>query len=229
MSLLFSQDQNYDQELAACLGLGERHTWREAYEYRSHLPIIPPKDYMSPPALGGGSGAELAPHFWATSPLSSDSTVNNVDCFGTPRFAVVGETQSDTLGLERQLASFAFFQAPTEPSKELVEGWNTYSPSEKSDGLYETRIVALPEGRNVTQSSPTSQPTTGQPEPSYAALIRRALLSTGDKGKGMTVQEIYAWLEDNTSKVDKTENDWRSSVRHNLSQNKVGTLSQDNL
>ncbi|KAH7016165.1 uncharacterized protein B0I36DRAFT_355013 [Microdochium trichocladiopsis] len=89
------------------------------------------------------------------------------------------------------------------------ECWNTESIYD----VTESPKLVTP-GLDVEATTPEHNGTV-----SYAKLIRRALLSTTGDGLDMTVQEIYAWLEKKTTKVAYMSQNWRGSVRHNLSLN----------
>lgn len=57
-------------------------------------------------------------------------------------------------------------------------------------------------------------------EKPYAYLIHRALLSANKHR--LTLQQIYCWFEENTSKANGTSaTSWKSSIRYNLSMNMV--------
>ncbi|RFU73578.1 forkhead domain-containing [Trichoderma arundinaceum] len=51
----------------------------------------------------------------------------------------------------------------------------------------------------------------------YAKLIYKALMSRPDYT--MTLQELYQWFRENTSKANNEKGGWQNSIRHNLSMN----------
>ncbi|OJJ51306.1 hypothetical protein ASPZODRAFT_12144 [Penicilliopsis zonata CBS 506.65] len=51
----------------------------------------------------------------------------------------------------------------------------------------------------------------------YSTLIYQALINTS--GNMLSLQEIYKWFEENTSKGKDKSKGWQNSVRHNLSMN----------
>lgn len=53
----------------------------------------------------------------------------------------------------------------------------------------------------------------------YAKLIYKAFMSRPDYA--MTLQDIYQWFRDNTSKAVNERGGWQNSIRHNLSMNAV--------
>lgn len=53
----------------------------------------------------------------------------------------------------------------------------------------------------------------------YAKLIYRAFMSRPDRA--MTLQDIYQWFRDNTTKAVSEKGGWQNSIRHNLSMNAV--------
>lgn len=53
----------------------------------------------------------------------------------------------------------------------------------------------------------------------YAKLIYRALMSRPDYT--MTLQELYQWFRDHTTKAKNEKGGWQNSIRHNLSMNGV--------
>lgn len=53
----------------------------------------------------------------------------------------------------------------------------------------------------------------------YAKLIYRALMAQPDYT--MTLQELYQWFRDNTTKAKNEKGGWQNSIRHNLSMNAV--------
>ncbi|KAH7313431.1 hypothetical protein B0I35DRAFT_410424 [Stachybotrys elegans] len=60
-----------------------------------------------------------------------------------------------------------------------------------------------------------------QLEGPYATLIHRALIS--QPNHSMTLQEIYKWFRENTTKAKKSYKGWQNSIRHNLSMNAAFT------
>ncbi|KND90955.1 Forkhead box protein I1 [Tolypocladium ophioglossoides CBS 100239] len=55
----------------------------------------------------------------------------------------------------------------------------------------------------------------------YAKLIYRAFMSRPDHA--MTLQDIYQWFRDNTTKAVSEKGGWQNSIRHNLSMNAAFT------
>lgn len=56
--------------------------------------------------------------------------------------------------------------------------------------------------------------------PPYSQLLHDAFMSSATKK--LSLHQIYEWFRDNTNKAtDNRGKDWRSSIRHNLSMNKV--------
>ncbi|KAM4058670.1 forkhead domain-containing protein [Hirsutella rhossiliensis] len=55
----------------------------------------------------------------------------------------------------------------------------------------------------------------------YAKLIYRAFMSRPDYA--MTLQDIYQWFRDNTTKAVSVKGGWQNSIRHNLSMNAAFT------
>lgn len=53
----------------------------------------------------------------------------------------------------------------------------------------------------------------------YAKLIYKALMAQPDYT--MTLQELYQWFRENTSKAKNERGGWQNSIRHNLSMNAV--------
>lgn len=56
-------------------------------------------------------------------------------------------------------------------------------------------------------------------EEPYARLIYRALMSRPNHA--MTLQEMYQWFRENTSRAADEKGGWQNSIRHNLSMNAV--------
>ncbi|PNY24355.1 Forkhead box protein I1 [Tolypocladium capitatum] len=55
----------------------------------------------------------------------------------------------------------------------------------------------------------------------YAKLIYRAFMSRPDRA--MTLQDMYQWFRDNTTKAVSEKGGWQNSIRHNLSMNAAFT------
>ncbi|ODA79393.1 hypothetical protein RJ55_04986 [Drechmeria coniospora] len=66
-------------------------------------------------------------------------------------------------------------------------------------------------------AAPPPPPATKMEEESYAKLIYKAFMSR--RGHSMTVQDIYQWFRENTSKAVTEKGGWQNSIRHNLSMN----------
>jgi hypothetical protein len=58
-----------------------------------------------------------------------------------------------------------------------------------------------------------------KPDEPYAKLIYKAIMTR--PGYSMTLQEIYQWFRDNTTKAVRETGGWQNSIRHNLSMNAV--------
>ncbi|GIJ99254.1 hypothetical protein Aspvir_001384 [Aspergillus viridinutans] len=71
--------------------------------------------------------------------------------------------------------------------------------------------------RNETERNPISDDS-GPTDLPYSHLIAEALKTAPDRKR--TLQEIYSWFEQNTSKGrDQRSKGWQNSIRHNLSMN----------
>ncbi|KAF7162125.1 hypothetical protein CNMCM5623_007570 [Aspergillus felis] len=71
--------------------------------------------------------------------------------------------------------------------------------------------------RNETEKNPISDDS-GPTDLPYSHLIAEALKTAPDRKR--TLQEIYSWFEQNTSKGrDQRSKGWQNSIRHNLSMN----------
>ncbi|PHH67359.1 hypothetical protein CDD81_126 [Ophiocordyceps australis] len=57
----------------------------------------------------------------------------------------------------------------------------------------------------------------GKLDEPYAKLIYKAFMSQPDHS--MTLQDIYQWFRDNTTKASSEKGGWQNSIRHNLSMN----------
>lgn len=91
-----------------------------------------------------------------------------------------------------------------------------------SAGMAHDGYMTHPFGMPATPESFSTAPRSDEP---YAKLIYRALMSKPDRR--MTLQEIYQWFRDNTTKADGDKDKkggWQNSIRHNLSMNRVCTL-----
>jgi hypothetical protein len=64
-----------------------------------------------------------------------------------------------------------------------------------------------------------TKPAGAKSDESYATLIYRAFMSR--QNKSMALQDIYQWFTENTDKAKSPGKRWKSSIRHNLSMNKV--------
>ncbi|KAH0489186.1 hypothetical protein TgHK011_009627 [Trichoderma gracile] len=87
------------------------------------------------------------------------------------------------------------------PTSVPVEGVTI--PAEPASRMESARVVA------VAHEEKTDEP--------YAKLIYRALMSRPDYT--MTLQELYQWFRDNTTKAKNEKGGWQNSIRHNLSMN----------
>ena len=88
-----------------------------------------------------------------------------------------------------------------------------------SVGMAQDGYMAHAFGMPATPESFSTAPKSDEP---YAKLIYRALMSKPDRR--MTLQEIYQWFRDNTTKADGDKDKkggWQNSIRHNLSMNRV--------
>ncbi len=91
-----------------------------------------------------------------------------------------------------------------------------------SAGMAPDAYATHPFGMPATPESLSTAPKSDEP---YAKLIFRALMSKPDRR--MTLQEIYQWFRDNTTKADGDKDKkggWQNSIRHNLSMNGVRVL-----
>lgn len=108
------------------------------------------------------------------------------------------------------------------------------SPSDSFGGsdVHELRPHAISAFSSASQADAvdmdvTSAPTTATRDPArpntgdkpYAQLLRDCFLSRPDYS--MSLKEIYAWFERNTTKANQSGNGWQNSIRHNLSMNRV--------
>ncbi|KAJ4307345.1 hypothetical protein N0V88_000728 [Collariella sp. IMI 366227] len=90
-------------------------------------------------------------------------------------------------------------------------------PTPPSDNLGGQYPESNPEGRSPRKSPSAGAQVANKSEEPYAKLIYRALLSASHRA--MTLQEIYQWFRENTSKGKDDSKGWQSSIRHNLSLN----------
>ncbi|EIT82163.1 hypothetical protein F9C07_7177 [Aspergillus flavus] len=73
-------------------------------------------------------------------------------------------------------------------------------------------------GRADTRSTPANAEGEASIDPPYSTLIYEALRNA--PGKKLSLQEIYGWFEENTTKgKDRSSKGWQNSIRHNLSMN----------
>ncbi|OGM42209.1 forkhead domain protein [Aspergillus bombycis] len=69
-----------------------------------------------------------------------------------------------------------------------------------------------------TRATPANAEEDASIDPPYSTLIYKAL--RGAPGKKLSLQEIYGWFEENTTKgKDRSSKGWQNSIRHNLSMN----------
>lgn len=124
------------------------------------------------------------------------------------------------------IASPCHLQAPVSPysSPSFYGDSPVVSPSLCSTASYPVRSHAyaprsLPQDdRDIEYEEHMSD---GKP---YARLIYEALCQA--PGHRMMLRDIYEWFEQNTNKARESgSNGWQNSIRHNLSMNKVTTLS----
>ncbi|KAG5913100.1 hypothetical protein E4U42_001479 [Claviceps africana] len=74
--------------------------------------------------------------------------------------------------------------------------------------------VCPPSGLSAALRESVDSDKTDEP---YAKLIYRAFMSRSDHT--MTLQEIYQWFRENTTKALTASKGWQNSIRHNLSMN----------
>ncbi|KAL7793187.1 hypothetical protein V8C37DRAFT_378719 [Trichoderma ceciliae] len=86
---------------------------------------------------------------------------------------------------------------------------------EKQDAEFLDSILAAPNTAEPVSASNVRHDDKGD-EP-YAKLIYKALMNQPDYT--MTLQELYQWFRDNTSKAKNEKGGWQNSIRHNLSMN----------
>ncbi|PTB66027.1 hypothetical protein BBK36DRAFT_1120693 [Trichoderma citrinoviride] len=75
-------------------------------------------------------------------------------------------------------------------------------------------VITVPDYPVPTSSAVGHDEKTDEP---YAKLIYRALMSAPDYT--MSLQEIYQWFRENTTKAKNEKGGWQNSIRHNLSMN----------
>lgn len=100
------------------------------------------------------------------------------------------------------------------------DGNTIYMPATNQDdaSLGSPQNLASPDGNTeTTEANEEDTPIRGD-EP-YAQLIYRAFKSRPNHT--MTLQEIYSWFRDNTTKANSQSKGWQNSIRHNLSMNAV--------
>lgn len=135
------------------------------------------------------------------------------------------------LNCENEDPSSQFWDAEIVPSVDTFET----SPASQSDSVVEspasmdtprdvTTIHRHLESRSVPSSTspPSDTNDSGETEKSdepYAKLIYKAIMTRPDYS--MTLQEIYQWFRDNTTKAVTETGGWQNSIRHNLSMNAV--------
>ncbi|KAG2348085.1 hypothetical protein BDR05DRAFT_606114 [Suillus weaverae] len=88
-------------------------------------------------------------------------------------------------------------------------------------GPYLRETLHIPPYKEVNLSALPDPPEGEKPNQPYPILIKLAIY--GSPNKQLTLQEIYAALEDRFQwfKVRRNEKAWKNSIRHNLSLNKV--------
>lgn len=88
-------------------------------------------------------------------------------------------------------------------------------------GPYLRETLRIPPYKEVNLSALPDPPEGEKPNQPYPILIKLAIY--GSPNKQLTLQEIYAALEDRFQwfKVRRNEKAWKNSIRHNLSLNKV--------
>ncbi|KAG6010055.1 hypothetical protein E4U21_000498 [Claviceps maximensis] len=149
-------------------------------------------------------------HTLETSPISwSDSSVHDSPLsVGTPKDL-----------LPSQLVESR--SMPWSMSESGSSSASLYSSSASTSASASTNVSAPASA----SASPPSELSTGSrdiaendkvDEP-YAKLIYRAFMSRSDHT--MTLQEIYKWFRENTSKAVTESRGWQNSIRHNLSMN----------
>lgn len=74
--------------------------------------------------------------------------------------------------------------------------------------------------RDISEDASTTGARLDEP---YAKLIYRAFMSQPDYT--MSLQDIYQWFRDNTTKAVSAKGGWQNSIRHNLSMNAVSICS----
>ncbi|KAE8160546.1 hypothetical protein BDV40DRAFT_313829 [Aspergillus tamarii] len=73
-------------------------------------------------------------------------------------------------------------------------------------------------GHADTRATPGNAEDEAGVDPPYSTLIYQALRDA--PGKKLSLQEIYGWFEENTTKGrDRSSKGWQNSIRHNLSMN----------
>ncbi|XP_028417732.1 forkhead box protein N3-like [Dendronephthya gigantea] len=90
----------------------------------------------------------------------------------------------------------------------------------ESDNLVETKSYKKPEPAASSSINRPIENNNPYPKPqySYASLIVLAINSAKDKR--MTLQQIYAWIEDKFPFYKHAKKGWKNSIRHNLSLHK---------
>ncbi|KAG2145327.1 uncharacterized protein EDB93DRAFT_1064637, partial [Suillus bovinus] len=88
-------------------------------------------------------------------------------------------------------------------------------------GPYLRETLHIPPYKEINLWALPDPPEGEKPNQPYPILIKLAIY--GSPNKQLTLQEIYAALEDRFEwfKVRRNEKAWKNSIRHNLSLNKV--------
>ncbi|KAI9172203.1 hypothetical protein HJFPF1_01696 [Paramyrothecium foliicola] len=95
----------------------------------------------------------------------------------------------------------------------------TFDPfSSAGPGFHSVPGINYPYGSGLSHIPHVSHTRLDGP---YAWLIYKALLSR--PSHAMTLQEIYQWFRENTSKANNHSKGWQNSIRHNLSMNAAFT------
>ncbi|KAB8222679.1 hypothetical protein BDV33DRAFT_59573 [Aspergillus novoparasiticus] len=131
---------------------------------------------------------------------------------------------SYALKLDRYTATSEAFGQHQRPSGILTTTYPTAaltppSPAFSASSRQMCSPVIKPEfGRADTRATPANAEEEASIDPPYSTLIYEALRNA--PGKKLSLQEIYGWFEENTTKgKDRSSKGWQNSIRHNLSMN----------
>ncbi|KAG5979374.1 hypothetical protein E4U55_005242 [Claviceps digitariae] len=142
------------------------------------------------------------------SPISwSDSIADSPMSVGTPKDVLptqLIETRSIPWPMSESVSASASASTPTSASA------STSAPVSASTSVSTSPLSELSaDSRDPSDGDKIDEP--------YAKLIYRAFMSRSDHT--MTLQEIYKWFRENTSKALTESRGWQNSIRHNLSMN----------